>query len=195
MKKIYILLFFVLLLFSFASCANSGVKSDSDAPFPAGGNFDTAPKLILNGNELDVYTSHYYLEKDRVFIPLDAFLMSLGAEIADSPLNTYGTTVYSFMGKNYVDVGSLHLFMLEDDYIKLTEDFSEENKALTAEAVKNIGLLPKSDSEFTLPDDAIAHEIWTDHTSLMDALRKSGIEITIEYDYENRSINVTLPKK
>ena len=85
--------------------------------------------------------------------------------------------------------------MLEDDYIKLTEDFSEENKALTAEAVKNIGLLPKSDSEFTLPDDEIAHVIWTDHTSLMDALRKSGIEITIEYDYENRSINVTLPKK
>lgn len=193
MKRIAILLFSVLFLFSLASCANSGVKSDSDAPLPAGENFDNVPELILNGNSLDVYTSHYYLEKDRVFIPLDAFLKSLGAEFADSPLNTSETEVYSFMEKNYVVADSLHLFMLEDDYIKLTEDFLEENKALTAEAVKNTGLLPKSSSKFSPPESWLEYGIWSDHISLMNALKNSGIDITIEYDYENRTIDVTLP--
>ena len=166
--------------------------------FPAPGpNFPGAPILILNGEKLDVYTSHYGVTEEYAVIPLTAFLMSVGAEYADSPLNEYGIQCYSFMGKRYIVVPNMHLFMLEDDYRTLLKELNDQGKWLSRETVADCGLLPRNESKVldTNETDAELAGIWVDHISLMNALIESGIDITIEYDYSTRTITVTLPKQ
>ena len=145
---------------------------------------------------MNVYTSHYFVKEEYVVIPLQAFLMSVGAEYADSDLNEYGRQCYSFMGKRYVIMGKFQLFMLEDEYVAFTKQLDEDGKALTITNTANKGLLPKSENHALseLFENGIPHEIWTDHISLMNALRESGIDITIEYDYSTRTITVTMPQ-
>ena len=161
-------------------------------------NIYITPKLVLNGEELDVYTLHYEITEEYAKIPLTAFLHSIGAEYASSPLNTYGTQSYSFMGKRYVVVPNLHLFMLEDDYKVFVQKLENENKELSQETTADCGLLPKKNSiipEVSNGTVLESAEIWVDHISLMNALIKSGIDITIEYDYSAQSVNVTLPQQ
>ena len=122
--------------------------------------------------------------------------MSIGAEYADSPLNEYGIQCYSFMGKQYIVVPDMHLFMLEDDYIAFLEKLEEEGKELSRETTEDCGLLPKNEDNISWVTDATilySAEMLVDHISLMNALRESGIDITIEYDCSKRSITVTLP--
>lgn len=148
------------------------------------------PKFILNGQELDVYTSHYFIKEDYVEIPLTAFLASIGAKYADSPFNSYDVECYSFMGKRYIVSGTYHLFMLEEDYIKLTESV----KSLTRENTENVGLLPRVNNIcWANKSDSVQWgEIWIDHISLMNALKESGIDITIDCDYKEETLLVTL---
>ncbi len=160
----------------------------------AGGWDPDAPKLKLNGKRLRVYTSHYSLHEEYVFIPLSAFLMSVGAEYADSPLNEYETKCISFMGNRYVIHANMHLFMLEKDYMALLKELEDANKKLSRQTVADRGLLPKNESIFPEnPNVTYWGEIWTDNISLMNALRESGIDITIDYEYSSRTISVTLP--
>ena len=160
----------------------------------AGGWDPDAPKLKLNGKRLRVYTSHYSLDEEYVFIPLSAFLRSIGAEYADSPLNEYGTQCYSFMGNRYVINGNMHLFMLEKDYMALQKELEDANEKLSRQTAADRGLLPKNESIFPEnPNVTYWGEIWTDNISLMNALRESGIDVTIDYKYSSRTISVTLP--
>lgn len=182
MKKITALLLAAVLLLALAACT---------PPVP-GENFPDAPILILNGEALDVYTSHYKVTEAYAAIPLTAFLQSIGAEYADSPLNEYRIQCYSFMGKRYIVVADMHLFMLENDYHAFVNKLSEEGKELSRETAADCGLLPKNESKVTIDALELA-EIWVDHVSLMNALIESGIDITIEYDYSTRTIVVTLP--
>lgn len=81
-----------------------------------------ALKIILNGEELDVYTMHYGIGEEYAVMPLDAFLLSLGAEYADPPENNgYNTACYSLAGKRYLVVSAAQLFMLESDYYALID--------------------------------------------------------------------------
>ena len=185
MKRITVLLFTLILLLALTACTNG-----------VGENFPDAPKLILNGEALDVYTSHYHVTEEYAVIPLTAFLQSIGAEYADSPLNEYGIQCYSLMGKRYIVVPGMHLFMLEDDYVAFLEKLDEEGKELSRKTTEDCGLLPKNESNFSWDmngDVLYWEEIWVDHISLMNALRESGIDITIEYDYMTRTITITLP--
>ncbi len=188
----------IVLLISFTSCISSKIdvqQNDSDG---VGENFSNAPTLILNGKKLEVYTSHYNVTEEYVSIPLSAFLQSLGAEYADSPLNEYGVQCYSFMGKRYIINGNMHLFMIEDDYKSFLKELDNEGKELSKETASVRGLLPKNQSKILLNTDETNieyAEIWSDNDSLMNALRESGIDITIEYDYEARTIIVSLPEK
>ena len=99
------------------------------------------------------------------------------------------------MGKRYIVVSDMHLFMLEDDYTAFLEKLDEEGKKLSRETTENCGLLPKNESSISRYTNGPSTEriMWVDHISLMNALRESGIDITIEYDYSNRTITVTLP--
>ena len=185
MKRITVLLFTLILLLALTACTNG-----------VGENFPDAPKLILNGEALDVYTSHYHVTEEYAVIPLTAFLKSIGAEYADSPLNEYGIQCYSFMGKRYIVVPDMHLFMLEDDYVAFLEKLDEEGREVSPETTADCGLLPKNESKVSLDANGTLLEsavIMVDHISLMNALRESGIDITIEYDYLARTITVTLP--
>ena len=182
MKRITVLLFAAVLLLTLAACT---------PPVP-GENFHDAPSLILNGEALDVYTSHYNVTEEYAVIPLTAFLKSIGAEYADSPLNEYGIQCYSFMGKRYIVVGDMHLFMLENDYHAFLNKLSEEGKELSRETAADCGLLPRNECKATIAALNSAG-IYVDHVSLMNALTESGIDITIEYDYSTRTIAVTLP--
>ena len=188
MKRIIAVLLVTTLFLALTACTNTG---------PAvGDNFPDAPRLILNGEVLDVYTSHYYIAEEYVGIPLVAFLKSMGADHADSPLVEYGIECYSLMGKRYIVVSDMHLFMLEDDYTAFLEKLDEEGKKLSRETTENCGLLPKNESSISRYTNGTVLDqagIWVDHISLMNALRESGIDITIEYDYSNRTITVTLP--
>ena len=173
-------------------------NSVSSVAHPApGGNFPNAPSLILNGKKLDVYTSHYDICEEYAVIPIEAFLMSVGAEYSDSPLNKYGTQCYSFMGKRYVVIGEYHLFMLEDDYEPLLQKLCEDGIPFFKETAADYGLLPKNKSKVLPGEDSgiIWGTIWTDHISLMNALIESGVDITIKHDYSTRTITVTLPQK
>ncbi|MBQ2061576.1 MAG: hypothetical protein II458_02775 [Oscillospiraceae bacterium] len=146
------------------------------------------PKLILNGKRLNVYTAHYNVTEKCAEIPLTAFLKSIGAEYADSPANAYGTQCYSFMGKHYIVVGELHLFMLEEDYWAFLDELEAEEKTLSQKTAAGHGLLPGKNPEGQM-------ELWVDHVSLMNALKKSGVDITIISNYSTQTITVTLPEQ
>ena len=165
----------------------------------AGGYNPDAPRLKLNGKRLDVYTEHYLISEDCAIIPLTAFLESIGAEYADSPLNEYHITCYSFMGKRYVVDENSRLFMLEDDYVTLSKELQSEGKSLSRKNAAGRDLFSENEDEFFLPSDehytVLWSGMWVDHVSLMNALRKSGVDITIEYDYATRTISVSLPEK
>ncbi len=197
-EKTLVVTVVIVILITFISCTNQKNDSENNAPLVDGGNTPNAPILILNGKELDVYTSHYNLKEEYASIPLSAFLQSVGAEYADSPLNEYGVQCYSFMGKRYIINGRMHLFMFEDDYKAFLKELDDEGKELSKETALERGLLPKNQSKVLLNTDETNieyAEIWSDHNSLMNALRESGIDITIEYDYEERTITVTLPEQ
>ncbi len=190
MKQIIALLLVATLVLSLTACTNRLPA------YGVGDNFPDAPKLILNGEVLDVYTSHYHVTEECVGIPLEAFLKSIGADYADSELNEYGVQCYSLMGKRYIVVPDMHLFMLEDDYVAFLEKLDEEGKELSRKTTEDCGLLPKSESSVSWDMNGTAEyatAMYVDHISLMNAFRESGIDITIEYDYSNRTITVTLP--
>lgn len=194
-EKTLVVTVVIVLLITFTSCTNQKNDLENNAPLVDGGNTPNAPTLVLNGKELDVYTSHYNVTEEYASIPLSAFLQSVGAEHADSPLNEYGVQCYSFMGKRYVINGRMHLFMFEDDYKAFLKELDDDDKELSKETAAKRGLLPKNQSKVLLNTDETNieyAEIWSDHESLMNALRKSGIDITIEYDFETRAITVTL---
>ena len=197
MKRIIALLLTTTLFLALTACTNKGSYTEQTITPVVGENFHNAPNLILNGEVLDVYTSHYYVTEEYAGIPLVAFLQSIGADYADSSLNEYGIQCYSFMGKRYIVVPDMHLFMLEDDYTAFLEKLDDEGKELSRKETADCGLLPKNESNFSLDTNGTVYwaEIWADHISLMNALRESGIDITIEYDYSNRTITVTLPKQ
>lgn len=198
MKKLVVFILATILLVALVSCTNEKNDSENNAPSIVWGNHPNAPTLILNGIELDVYTSHYNVTEEYASIPLSAFLQSVGAEYADSPLNEYGVQCYSFMGKRYIINGRMHLFMFEDDYKAFLKELDDEGKSLSKGIASERGLLPKNQSKVLLDTDETNIEygdIWSDHNSLMNALRESGIDITIEYDYEARTITVTLPEQ
>ena len=194
-EKTLVVAVVIVLLIAFSSCTNQKNDLENNAPLVGGGNTPNAPTLILNGKQLDVYTSHYNVTEEYASIPLSAFLQSVGAEYADSPLNEYGVQCYSFMGNRYIINGRMHLFMFEDDYKAFLKELDDTGKELSKETASERGLLPKNQSKVLLNTDETNIEyagIWSDHESLMNALRESGIDITIEYDFETRAITVTL---
>lgn len=197
-EKTLVVTVVIVLFITFTSCTNQKNDLENNAPLVDGGNTPNAPTLVLNGKELDVYTSHYNVTEEYASIPLSAFLQSVGAEYADSPLNEYGVQCYSFMGNRYIINGRMHLFMFEDDYKAFLKELDDTGKELSKETASERGLLPKNQSKVLLNTDETNieyAEIWSDHESLMNALRESGIDITIEYDYEARTITVILPEK
>ncbi len=197
-EKTLVVTVVIVLFITFTSCTNQKNDLENNAPLVDGGNTPNAPTLVLNGKELDVYTSHYNVTEEYASIPLSAFLQSLGAEYVDSPLNEYGVQCYSFMGNRYIINGRMHLFMFEDDYKAFLKELDDDDKEFSMETASERGLLPKNRSKVLLNTDETNieyAEIWSDHESLMNALRESGIDITIEYDYEARTITVTLPEQ
>ncbi|MBR2876318.1 MAG: hypothetical protein IKC01_04205 [Clostridia bacterium] len=195
MKKLVVFILVTVMLVAFTSCTKQKNDSSNNAPLVGGGNTPNAPTLILNGKQLDVYTSHYNVTEEYASIPLSAFLQSLGAEYADSPMNEYGVQCYSFMDNRYIINGRMHLFMFEEDYKAFLKELNDTGKKLSKETASERGLLPKNQSKVLLNTDETNieyTEIWSDHESLMNALRESGIDITIEYDFETRAITVTL---
>lgn len=196
MKKVITILLSAALLLCCVACTSHGTDLEQNKPPAPGGNLPDAPTLILNDEELDIYTSHYKLTEEYAFIPLTAFLHSIGAEYADSPLNEYGTQCYSFAGKQYVVVPDMHLFILENDYNELIQELDADEKTLSRETMKDKGLLPKIESKYPgITNGTVLEwaEIWTDNVSLENALIESGVDINIEYDYSTRTITVTLP--
>ena len=194
-EKTLVVTVVIVLLIAFSSCTNQKNDLENNAPSIVWGNHPNAPTLILNGKQLDVYTSHYNVTEEYASIPLSAFLQSLGAEYADSPLNEYGVQCYSFMGNRYIINGRMHLFMFEDDYKAFLKELDDAGKELSKETASERGLLPKNQSKVLSNTDETNieyAEIWSDHESLMNALRESGIDITIECDFETRAITVTL---
>ena len=188
MKRIISLLLFAVLIVAFCACETLNSSGDEIL------NYSGDLRIVLNGKELDVYTMHYYYDEEYAAVPLSAFLKSIGAEYADSPLNTYESRCYSFIGKRFVFVPNVHLFMLEDDYNVFLEQLEEDGKSLTRATARDSGLLPISKSEiYPNGDDSIERaEILVHYETLMNALIESGIDITIEYDFEALAINVTL---
>ena len=122
-KRIIILLLAVLLL----GCSMGGTEKQSEAteqpaeqqPLEsepeAGGSF-WGPKLYLNGKELNVYTEHYFIEDEITYIPLDAFLASVGAVFTDSPYTKYQVQSYELCGIRFIVDEVTQVFALEREY-------------------------------------------------------------------------------
>lgn len=154
------------------------------------------PIVFLNGKELDTYTLSYRVAQDHAVIPVTAFLMALGGDYADSPLNKYGRQCYTFMGKRYLAIPDMHLFILEEDYEDLRNELEEAGIPFSRDGVAGMGLLPRKSNKAVLNmDETVIEwgEIFVDHFSLVNALKECGVEITIEHDYENNTINVIMP--
>ena len=189
MKKIVVVLFLAVLLIALVlyTYERPAFPELSDQKFNSSG----VMKIYLNDRPLDVYTMHYGIEEEYAVIPLTAFLMSIGAEYADSPLNTYETECFDLMGERYVVYSDKHLFMLEEDYLALLDELDCVYTQLSRKDVFDRGLLPFSDCKIC---SISTHSgvILTDHISLMKALKESGIDITIEYDYSKMILDVIL---
>ena len=209
MKKGISLLLVAMLLLALAACA--------------GPNVDDAPKLVLNGKKLNVYTSHYVLSEECAYIPVGAFLKSIGAEYADSPLyevenspNPNSVQCYSFLGKRYVLDRDSRLFMLEENYLAFVEEVDSEWNKLAPGIIKDSGLHADDEALIRFLDEERMKLMQTrakgrgllpneeppcfdgnrvDHISLMKALNDSGVDITMEYNYVTRTINVFLPEQ
>lgn len=204
MRSIAFVLIAAMVLLPFSACTEKTPEQNydpvdhagSDVTYAPDPNDPDAPTLILNGEMLDVYTSHYELTEERAVIPLHAFLQAIGAKYADSPINAYGKQCYSFMGKRLVMVPDMHLFMPENDYLDFLQELEEEGKQLSRETAANRGLLPQSScwecerSSYRYETVIGWSDIMVDHISLMNALIDCGINITIEYNYSTRTITV-----
>ena len=190
MKKIVVVLFSLILLITLFLCTYERpfFLKFSDQKI----NLSDEMKIYLNDRPLDVYTMHYGIEEEYAVIPLNAFLKSIGAEYADSTLNTYETECFVLMGEHYVVYSDKHLFMLEEDYLSLLDELDCMYLQLSQEDVSDRGLLPLSESKI-YSNNIHGGAFLTDHVTLMNALIESGIDITIEYDYSKRILNVTLP--
>ena len=196
MKRIIVLLLISVLIFNFSACKDiDSSLGDCKDVAPSGAWMDVYfsgdIKIILNGKRLDAYTMHYGIEEEYAVIPLTAFLQSIGAKYADSPLNTYETECYVLMGEHYVVYDDKHLFMLEDDYLALLDELDCAYSQLSQEDVCDRGLLPLCESKIYL-NNVHGGAFLTDHITLMNALTESGIDITINYDYSKMILDVTL---
>ncbi len=214
MKKIIAVLLLSVLSFGLFGCVSEETLDDNTTVADLNSVFETTvshtenimatdviykyePIVILNGKELDTYTLSYRVAQDHAVIPATAFLKALGGEYADSPLNKYGRQCYTFMGKRYLEIPDMHLFILEEDYEDLRKELEEEGVPFSRDGVADRGLLPRNENKAVLNmDETVIEwgEIFVDHFSLMKALNESGIEITIEHDYENNTIIVTFPE-
>ena len=182
LRRFVAVLLFAGLLLALSSCA--------------GGYLPDSPQIVLNGKKLrGVYTNQYIVREDLVLIPLSAFLESIGAEYADSPLNEYRVRCYSFMGKRYVLNDKARLFMLEDDYVILLNELEAEGKELSRRNAAGRDLFSEIDDAISKPTEKEWTGFDVDHVSLMNALRKSGIDITIQVDYSTRTIIVDCPEQ
>jgi hypothetical protein len=91
-------------------------------------------------------------------------------------------------------IDTAHLFVLEADYYSLIDQLEQVGKCisqLSFDELSNYGLLPLSESKVYLSESR-SGPLLTDHVTLMNALRESGIDITIEYDYSKMILDVTL---
>ena len=133
--------------------------------------------LFLNGEELDVYTEHYLMSETDTWISVGAFLTSIGATMIPYPYPK--VACYEFLGVTFVIDRESHLFMLEEDYAALVKQLEQDGKEVSKYTTKGQSLLQSFDGARA------------EYKELERVLNECGIEITIECDYEAKSIYVT----
>jgi hypothetical protein len=169
-KRIIILLLAVLLL----GCA------------PVAGE-SWGPTFFLNGKELNVYTSHYFIKDTYASIPLNAFLKSVGAVYADSSYNRYQVQCYEIQGIRYIYDWESQVFALEKPYDEIVQKLKAEGRTPTKADFREIDLFAQEGYE-----PKMQAETAVDHRVLERVLRRMGLDITIEIDREANTICVEM---
>ena len=170
MKRIIILLLAALLL----GCA------------PVAGE-SWGPTFFLDGKELNVYTSHYFIKDTYASIPLNAFLKSVGAVYADSSYNRYQVQCYEIQGIRYIYDWESQVFALEKPYDEIVQKLKAEGRTPTKADFREIDLFAQEGYE-----PKMQAETAVDHRVLERVLRRMGLDITIEIDREANAICVEM---
>ena len=130
--------------------------------------------LFLNGEELKVYTEHYLMTETDTNIPVEAFLSSIGA----TQINYPKVACDELLGVAFVTDRDSQLFMLEEDYAALVKRLQQEGKELSKYTTKGQSLLQSFDG------------VRAEYKDLERVLNECGIEITIDCNYQAKSIYV-----
>lgn len=203
-KRIIILLLAALLL----GCSMGGTEKQSEAteqpteqqppePEPEAGGSFWGPKLYLNGKELNVYTEHYFIEDEITYIPLDAFLASVGAVYADSPYTKYQVQSYELCGIRFIVDEVTQVFALEREYDAAIQELkAKPGNPVTHANLQKVDLFSPVRNENTMINGKKA-VYWgpgavVDHRTLETALREAGLTIEISVDSEKNAIYVEL---
>lgn len=143
--------------------------------------------LIVNGNELDVYTTHYSWHEKQVYVPLNAFLLSLGADDVKS-IYVYSPAIscIELMGNRFIIDANCQLFMLENDYASLVKELQNEGKKMSKYYTKGKGLI----DSHSFSNSAESVELWADIKAVEKALMDCGLEIKIDADTNTKTIRV-----
>ena len=142
------------------------------------------PSLILNGKTLNVYTEHYFIKGTDIYIPINAFLESIGSYYVDSPYNKYQVQCSEIQGIRYIYDWELQVFALAEQYDSVVQTVKAQGKTPTHADFQTINLMPEGVE--------MQAEARLDHITLENVLRKMGLDITIELDRENNAIRVTM---
>jgi hypothetical protein len=203
-QKRIIFLLAVLLL----GCSMGGTEKQSEAteqpaeqqPLEsepeAGGSF-WGPKLYLNGKELNVYTEHYFIEDEITYIPLDAFLASVGAVFTDSPYTKYQVQSYELCGIRFIVDEVTQVFALEREYDAAMQELkAKPGNPVTHANLQKVDLFSPVRNENTMINGKKA-VYWgpgavVDHRTLETALQEAGLTIEISVDSEKNAIYVEL---
>lgn len=157
-------------------------------PEPGGEAKDNfGPTFVLNGKTLNVYTEHYFIAEDETSIPLNAFLMSVGAVYADSPYNRYQVQCYEIQGIRYIYDWESQVFAFADAYDDVVKTLKAQDKTPTKTDFRAIDLFAQEGYELEMQA-----ETWVNSVTLERVLRGMGLDITIEIDREANAIRVEL---
>ena len=177
--------------------APGAAEQQPPEPEPEAGGSFWGPKLYLNGKELNVYTEHYFIEDEETFIPLHAFLLSVGAVYADSPYTKYQVQSYELCGIRFIVDEVTQVFALEREYDAAIQELkAKPGNPVTHANLQKVDLFSPVRNENTMINGKKA-VYWgpgavVDHRTLETALREAGLTIEISVDSEKNAIYVEL---
>ena len=141
-------------------------------------------------NDKRVYVSDFVIRNEYVVLPLYKILCSIGQLESNSNYNTYSSCCMTINGVRYVIDFDEKVIIQEDEMIRIEKEHSD----VKHEGIQREALLCSSNEKKEYGPNAIVweiREIYIGQDTLIQLMEKMGVEATVEWDSENRFINIS----